>query len=242
MNKENQVALEKSKIIEEEIKLDLSEKNFIRKTKEEPKIEIIPPVEDVAQVEKPIEKPVEKKQATSTPKVEPKVEKPEPVKVQAPVAVKEQINETPKAQAVASGSVEVKTQKMKKPVQGSISKDFAKDKLVYSKTLEEWSTHLGIDIAANEGTDVVAALDGIVKQVIKDERLGITIILDHGNGLETIYKNIATEKLVNTGQKVTTGQTISKVSKGVGFEKLEQPHLHFEVLKSGVHIDPKSMF
>lgn len=244
-NSEKQVAVEESKITEEEIKLDLSEKNFTRKTKKEPKLEIVPPIEDVAQVEKPIEAPVEKKQAVVTPSKDTKSAKVEPAKpeqAKAQVPVKKQADQSSQAQAVASGSVEVKVSKLKKPVAGTISKDFSKDKLVYSKTLEEWSTHVGIDIAASEGTDVVAALDGIVKKVIKDERLGITIILDHGNGLETIYKNIATEKLVSTGQNVKTGQTISKVSKGVGFEKLEQPHLHFEVLKAGVHIDPKSMF
>ena len=89
---------------------------------------------------------------------------------------------------------------------------------------------------------MVAALDGIVKQVIDDEKLGITIILDHGDGLETIYKNINTAKLVKTGDQVKTGDVISKVSKGVGFEKLDEPHLHFEVMKSGLSVDPKSYF
>ena len=146
------------------------------------------------------------------------------------------------AEAVASKAVQVNNTKLKKPVEGKIIKDFAIDKLVYSKTLDEWSTHLGIDIGAKEGTSVLAPADGIVKQVINDKQLGVTIILDHGNDLETIYKNIGTADLVKTGQNVKTGDPISKVSKGIGFEKLDQPHLHFEVKKSGKYVNPNNFF
>lgn len=224
---------------EKEIKLDLEEKDIVRKPKkkveDEPKqekeeIKAEPKEEETKNLAKQEEK-------KATPDVAPDV-KPE-VKTQTEEKAGQEARES---EAVTSNEVVVENAKLKKPVDGKIIKDFAQDKLVYSKTLEEWSVHLGIDIAAKEGTNVLAPLDGIVKQVIDDERLGITIVLDHGNGLETIYKNINTSKLVNTGNKVKTGDVISKVSKGVGFEKLDEPHLHFEVMKSGISVDPKSYF
>lgn len=223
---------------EKEIKLDLKEEEIVRKSKKkvEPKDE---PKVEKKKDEKEIKPNLNQEQAKNLEKQEIE-EKPAP-------EVKEQVEEKPKqeekeSEAVTSSQVVVENTKLKKPVEGKIIKDFAQDKLVYSKTLEEWSVHLGIDIAAKEGSDVLAAQDGIVKQVIDDERLGVTIVLDHGNGLETIYKNITTSKLVNPGDQVKTGDVISKVSKGVGFEKLDEPHLHFEVMKSGISVDPKSYF
>lgn len=261
-----QEIIEEQEVVEEEINLDLNEDEISKaiKENENSSLEVVPPKEDVVELEKPAEKVEVKPEAKVEPKVElnkePKVEtqvQPKKEEVQKEVAqseptekakevpkpqVKAQDPEVSQTESVTSKSVEVKNIKLRKPVEGKIYKDFSQDKLVYSKTLDEWSTHLAIDIAANEGANVIAPVDGIVKQVITDERLGITIILDHGNGLETLYKNISTDKLVKVGQKVKTGDIISKVSKGVGIEKLDEPHLHFEVLKSGVNVDPKTFF
>ena len=225
----SQAKQEQLKMIEEEIKLDLKREELEGKPKPKPKKEP-KPVEQAKENTEKEPKPVE--QAAQEAKQEP----------QAEVKSEEQSQASEQAESVASKSVEVSSAKLRKPVEGKVSKDFAIDKLVYSKTLDEWSTHLGIDIAAKEGTDVVAALDGIVKQVINDKQLGITITIDHGNDLETVYKNVGVADLVKTGQNVKAGDTISKVSKGIGFEKLDDPHLHFEVKKSGKYVDPKNFF
>lgn len=232
----------KEKIVEQEIKLDLREENVSKERVKNSKKEIT-----VDKKPTQVKDNAEKSTVKNEPKQESKVEE-KPIEKQQvlaePKVNTEQSQEQQQSEAVASGQAEVikLKLKLKQPVEGKVYKDFANDKLVYSKTLEEWSVHLGIDIAAKEGTDVKAALDGIVKAVDKDGKLGITIILDHGNGLETVYKNISTEKMVKVGQKVKSGQVISKVSRGIGFEKLDEPHLHFEVLESGVRVDPKRFF
>lgn len=228
------------KVTEREIKLDLDEKEINKK----PKREVDPKPEEVEEKEVE-EKPKENLKEINDPKVEePKIEEVEkkPEKDIKPEPDTKQDEEVVESETVASSNVAVENQKLRKPVEGEIIKDFAKDKLVYSKTLDQWSVHLGIDIAAKEGTDVLAPLDGTVKQVINDEKLGVTIVIDHGNELETIYKNVTTAKLVNAGINVKAGDVISKVSKGIGFEKLDPPHLHFEVMKSGLSVDPKSYF
>ena len=126
------------------------------------------------------------------------------------------------------------------PLMGKISLDYAEDKLVYSKTLDQWTTHKGIDIAAKEGSVVKAALDGVVSQIKKDDTMGIIITIDHGNGLQTKYGNLSTDEMVKIGQEVRKGDAISGVGKGTGFEMVEGPHLHFEVIQDGKNIDPKA--
>jgi len=124
------------------------------------------------------------------------------------------------------------------PVQGRLGHDFTKDALVYSKTLEEWTSHDGIDIIAKEGTIVRASLGGTIREVYEDDLWGIVIIIDHGNGLQTRYCNLSNGQMVREGQKVQKGDPISGVGKSAGIEMAEEAHLHFEVLKDGKYVDP----
>lgn len=129
---------------------------------------------------------------------------------------------------------------MSQPTLGSISMDYAEDNLVYSKTLEQWTTHSGLDIRASEGTVVKAVLDGTVTQIEKDTELGIVITIDHGNGLETKYGCLSTDEMVTLGKEVKKGDAISGVGKAVGIELADGPHLHFEVIKDGENVNPKN--
>ncbi|AFS77290.1 peptidase M23B [Gottschalkia acidurici 9a] len=116
--------------------------------------------------------------------------------------IQSQAQAQPQTQAASSDITEQSAIAMNHPVKGNISIDFAKDKLVYSKTLEQWTTHSGIDIQASEGTAVLAAMDGTIKEIKKDDALGIVITIDHGNGLETKYGNLATDDMIKKGQSI----------------------------------------
>ena len=125
-----------------------------------------------------------------------------------------------------------------KPVEGDIVRDFAVDSLVYSDTLQEWTTHTGIDIKADKTTVVKSAEAGIVKTIKNDPRYGLTVIVEHENGFQTVYSNLLTSEFVVEGEKVEKGQSLGTVGNTAAFEIADEPHLHFEILKDSVQVDP----
>ena len=74
------------------------------------------------------------------------------------------------------------------PVFGEVTLEYAMEQLVYSKTLEEWRAHSGIDLRADWGTPVKVVADGIVAEIKNDPRFGVTVVVEHGSGLKTLYK------------------------------------------------------
>ncbi|HHU63339.1 MAG TPA: M23 family metallopeptidase [Clostridiales bacterium] len=124
------------------------------------------------------------------------------------------------------------------PVAGRVIKEFAMDKLIYCNTLEQWTTHPGIDIKAEQGAQVKAAADGRVAEVGEDGKLGIYILIDHGGGVRTRYANLSTKNMVSKGEEVKKNQIISGVGKTANFEISDAPHLHFELIHNDVPIDP----
>ena len=152
-------------------------------------------------------------------------------------------NETKTTNTTSSKTIEKKEETKKelsfqKPVDGEIMKGYAKDNLVYSETLQEWTTHLGIDIKAEKTTVVKAAEAGTVKSIKNDPRYGLTIVIEHNDGYETVYSNLLSSEFVVEGEKVEKGQSIGTVGNTAAFEVADEPHLHFEILKDSIPIDP----
>ena len=143
-----------------------------------------------------------------------------------------------------NSNVEEKTETKKvelnfeKPVDGDIVKDFAIDSLVYSDTLQEWTTHTGIDIKADKTTVVKSAEEGIVKTIKNDPRYGLTVIIEHENGFQTVYSNLLTSEFVVEGEKVEKGQSLGTVGNTAAFEIADDAHLQFEILKDSIQVDP----
>ena len=125
-----------------------------------------------------------------------------------------------------------------KPVDGEIVKDYAKDNLLYSNTLDEWTTHTGIDIKADKGTVVKAAEAGTIKSIKNDPRYGLTIVIEHNDTYQTVYSNLLSSEFVVEGEKVEKGQSIGTVGNTAPFEIADEPHLHFEILKDSLQEDP----
>lgn len=136
-------------------------------------------------------------------------------------------------------SVTSNSARLTRPVLGNVIKGFAMDKLVFSSTLEEWTTHSGLDIACEKGTPVKAADGGVVSEIKNDPRYGITIIIEHSGGLRTVYANLAGSDMVHPNQQVKKGDVIGGVGDTALFESKMEPHLHFEVWEGYRPVDPE---
>lgn len=95
--------------------------------------------------------------------------------------------------------------------------------------------HGGLDLISQQGDDVLAAADGVVKEVTHSSKgLGNVVSIDHGNGYLTRYAHLENTR-VSKGQKVTRGQKIGQVGmSGKSFA----PHLHYEVMRDTLRMDP----
>jgi len=98
--------------------------------------------------------------------------------------------------------------------------------------------HSGIDIPAEQGTPVTAAAAGTVVKAAFDADKGNYIVLDHGNGMETIYAQCLSLK-ADTGDTVETGQEIAVVG---STGKSTGPHLCFQVWQDGEAQNPVAYF
>ena len=100
--------------------------------------------------------------------------------------------------------------------------------------------HEGIDLVAPAGTPVLAAADGVVAEVIRGGKVhGNRIVLSHGGGtMRTSYSHLSCVKAAR-GQRVRQGAVIGEVGNtGRAFA----PHLHYEVLRNGVTMEPVHYF
>ena len=124
------------------------------------------------------------------------------------------------------------------PVKGTVLNSFSPDQQVFSPTMGDWRTHDGVDIAADLGIQVKAAAGGTVSAIEQDYFMGTTVTIDHGNGMVSVYSNLAERPTVEAGDVVTTGDIIGSVGSTAKSESLTASHLHLAMIKDGVYVDP----
>lgn len=118
---------------------------------------------------------------------------------------------------------------MEWPVVGWISSPFG---------FRDGKPHEGVDIAADYGTPIRASMPGRVVFAGPRGTYGLAVILDHGDGLRTLYAH-SSNILVSEGEWVNKGQIIALVG---NTGKSRGPHLHMEVLINGLPYDPVICF
>jgi len=114
------------------------------------------------------------------------------------------------------------------PMLGSVSRGFAPDES------EGVRRHLGLDIAAREGTPVYATAGGIVEFADWDENFGNHLIIDHIDGYKTHFGHNRA-LLVSVGDVVRRGELVA-LSGNTG--RSSAPHLHYEIRHHGEPVDP----
>ena len=127
-----------------------------------------------------------------------------------------------------------------KPVPGSISKSHNPDVPEYSVIMNDYRTHIGIDVDSSIGANVKAISDGVISAIYDDPLMGKTIIIDHPGNLQSIYMNLQEALPQNTvvGASVKGGDIIAGVGETALIEITDVPHLHFELKKDGEFVNP----
>lgn len=145
---------------------------------------------------------------------------------------------TPAATSAPTKKATNASSKAAPPVQGEIVFGYAVDKLLYSVTLDQWTTHDAVDIKADAGTPVKCVFAGTVERVGKDDALGYTVVVSHANGKSTLYANLGEDVRVKVGDRLNAGDTIGTVGTSAISECALPPHLHFAVCIDGTPKDP----
>jgi len=116
------------------------------------------------------------------------------------------------------------------PVAGIITSDFGWRRLSHSRG----RMHLGVDIAAPYGSTVTAPADAKVAFVGHKNGYGLTVILDHGGNLTTLFAHNS-EVLVTEGETIHKGQEICRIGMS---GHTTGPHVHYEVHVDGNAVNP----
>lgn len=132
----------------------------------------------------------------------------------------------------------IKTITFISPVENASSVMAYTESMTFNQTLKRYESHKATDFIASEGANVLAVYEGTVESVDNTLLDGVTVVINHGNGLKTVYNSLSDDEFVKVGQTVSQGDIIGKVSATNRRESALGAHLHFEVLKEGVSIDP----
>ncbi len=127
-------------------------------------------------------------------------------------------------------------------LEGEVQKMYSIDKVIYSKTLQQWKTHDGIDISPS-GSNVVKAIEkGVVDSVYNDSFYGMTVKIEHIDGYVSVYSNLDENVYVNVGESVSKGQKIGKIGSTAIGEASDEPHLHFMLYLNNNVVNPTYIF
>ena len=118
------------------------------------------------------------------------------------------------------------------PVRGWVTSGFRRRNDPFTGNMV-W--HRGLDISTGIGTPVLAPADGVVTYIGRKVDFGNIVSLDHGYGYMTRYGHNS-RIIVRAGQQVRRGQVIAFVG---NTGKSTGPHLHYEVLRNGVPVNPE---
>ena len=119
-----------------------------------------------------------------------------------------------------------------------VLREYSADMPSYSKTLDVWEIHKGLDIAAKDGDKIRSILDGTVKSVYSDERYGTSIELSYADNITVIYSGIKENVSLEKGDTVKEGEVIGYIGQPTKYYSKEGSNLYFAMKKDGEPVDP----
>ena len=121
----------------------------------------------------------------------------------------------------------------------SVVKDFSNKELQYNDTLKQWEVHKALDISSDTSNNVLSIGDGTVTNVYTNYLEGSVVEITHEDGIKSVYKSLE-DVSVKNGDYVKAGDVIASVSSTMARELNTGNHLHFEMFKNNVSIDPNN--
>jgi murein DD-endopeptidase MepM/ murein hydrolase activator NlpD len=120
------------------------------------------------------------------------------------------------------------------PVRGPVNSEFGRRSSPWQDDSVE--VHSGLDIGVVRGTPVIAPAPGMVIYAGQHAEYGVTLIIDHGNDIKTLYGHL-TRVGVQSEQKVERGQVVAFTG---NTGRSSGPHLHYEIQVKGSPVNPRS--
>jgi len=120
-----------------------------------------------------------------------------------------------------------------------ILSEFSDELPIKNTTLGCYKCHLGVDLKS-EDNKVYSVLAGTVTDITTDDFEGTTMTIKHDNGFVSVYSSLASETNVKVGDIVESGTLIGTASDSLDTEIATGAHLHLELLKDEVNVDPAS--
>lgn len=119
-----------------------------------------------------------------------------------------------------------------------VSREYSDKDPSYSKTLDVWEIHKGIDVTSKHSSEVKSLLDGQVTSVFEDDSHGVSVKVKSENNITIVYSNLDKSTKVEKDQKIKSGDVLGIVGNTTSVESEDGVHVHVEAFKGKEYIDP----
>ena len=163
----------------------------------------------------------------------------EEIEVRTNVLVEDDENPEPVVETPTPNTVSKPEISYRPPANGNIICEFSMNKQIYSKTMDDYRTHSGTDIAVNNGDSIYASESGIVEFAGNDDLMGETVKIKHDNNSVSVYSGLKSTDNIVEGQEIKKGEVIGIAGGNIPLEAKEVCHIHFELIIDNQYVDPK---
>ena len=122
-----------------------------------------------------------------------------------------------------------------------VVREYSEKEPSYSKTLNLWEIHKGIDVSANKGQEIKSLLAGTVVDVYKDDEYGMSIKIKSENDTIVVYSNLDSKTKVEKNQQVKQGDVIGIVGETSEVEISDGTHVHVQAYRGEESINPMDL-
>jgi murein DD-endopeptidase MepM/ murein hydrolase activator NlpD len=122
-----------------------------------------------------------------------------------------------------------------------VTREYSEQEPSYSKTLNLWEIHKGLDVSANENQQIKSLLAGKIVSVFKDDKHGMSVKVKSENDIVVVYSNLNEKIEVKKDQTIKEGGSLGIVGDTSAVESEEGTHVHIEAFKGKESIDPMSL-